>query len=249
MHLRLCAGLLLRSMRCTHACRMLEKQAGLNQQAQATNPLLMHQQQQMLTEALTSGLPAPHLATTPKPSAGLPTSAAPAGAGDVNVGELLAAAAAAAAAANSAPMAGPAGGDLGVNPALLAASAAGMRPGAMGHMMNPAASAGLPHMPPPGSLSSMHQRAGGHGGMNPYAHKAHMAGHGGPAGQQGGIGAGRQHGNAQAAAAAAAIAAVAAQGAGPYGPDGPATDSQGNILPLRRLQEIWSRGSAAAGCQ
>jgi hypothetical protein len=217
---------------------MLEKQAGLNQ-AQTTNPLLM--QQQMLTEALTSGLPAPHLAHTPNHNS-LPTSAPPAGSADVNVSELLAAAAAAAAAAaDSAPMAG-AGNEFAALQAgglLPPASAASMRPGALGHMMNQAASAGMPHMPPPGALSSLHQRMGS--GMHGYPHKAGMHGGNGMGGGHGGIGAGRQHGNAQAAAAAAAIAAVAAQAAGPYGPDGPATDSQGNILPLSRLQEIWSR--------
>lgn len=226
---------------------MLEKQAGLNQ---APNPLLM--QQQLLTEALTSGLPAPHLASTPKHH-GLPTSTPPAGAGDVNVSELLAAAAAAAA-ANSAPMARAASGDLAAlhagapgNAGLLLppASAAGaLRPGALGPMMNHAASAGLAHMPPPGALSGLHQRmgSGSNSSMPPSYHKMHGGNSMGTG--HGGIGAGRQPGNAsnaQAAAAAAAIAAVAAQGAGPYGPDGPATDSQGNILPLSRLQEIWSR--------
>jgi hypothetical protein len=86
------------------------------------------------------------------------------------------------------------------------------------------------------------------GGQGPFhAHAGHqkhqMGPHGGMLpGHGGGISAGRggQAGNAQAAAAAAAIAAVAAQGA-PGGPEGPATDSQGNILPLSRLQEIWSR--------
>jgi hypothetical protein len=197
---------------------MLEKQAGLNQ-AQTTNPL------QMLTEAFTSGLPAPHLAHTPRHNS-QPTSAPPAGSADVNVSELLAAAAAAAA-ANSAPMSG-AGNEFAALQAgglLPPASAAAMRPGALGHMMNLAASAGMPHMPPPGALSSLHQRMGG--GMHGYPHKAAMHGGNGMSGGHGGIGAGRQHGNAQ--------------GAGPYGPDGPATDSQGNILPLSRLQEIWSR--------
>lgn len=212
------------------ACRMLEKQAGLNQ-AQTTNPL------QMLTEAFTSGLPAPHLAHTPRHNS-QPTSAPPAGSADVNVSELLAAAAAA---ANSAPMSG-AGNEFAALQAgglLPPASAAAMMPGALGHMMSQAASAGMAHLPPPGALSSLHQRMGG--GMHGYPHKAGMHGGNGMGGGHGGIGAGRQHGNAQAAAAAAAIAAVAAQGAGPYGPDGPATDSQGNILPLSRLQEIWSR--------
>jgi hypothetical protein len=60
----------------------------------------------------------------------------------------------------------------------------------------------------------------------------------------GGIPSSRQAGGAQAAAAA--IAAAAAQkGPGgmqdPAGAQGPATDAQGNILPLSRLQEIWSR--------
>lgn len=216
---------------------MLERSQKAVSQAQTTNPLLM--QQQMLSEALTSGMPAPHLASTPK-NAGMPTSAPFAGGADVNVSELLAAAAAA---ANSAPMSSAA--------CDLAALQAGMRPGVLGgHMMGPAASAGMAHMPPPGALGGMHPRMGNHGGQAPFhaqagAHKHQMGPHGGMLPGHGGISAGRgQAGNAQAAAAAAAIAAVAAQGA-PGGPQGaalgPATDSQGNILPLSRLQEIWSR--------
>lgn len=228
---------------------MLEKQAV--SQPQVTNNSLLMQQQ--IEAVLTSGMPAPHLSSTPKNNGPLATSAPFAGSADVNVSELLAAAAAAAAAAaNSAPM------------------SAAMRPGAL-NMHQGAASAGMPHnMPPPGSLAGMHHhnhhRMGGgnssgfHAG--PPAHKhmgPHMGGpHSGgmlPSGphQGGAIGAGRhQANNAQAAAAAAAIAAVAAQGIGPgSSPDaaaeaaaaaaGHVTDSQGNILPLSRLQEIWSR--------
>jgi hypothetical protein len=126
------------------------------------------------------------------------------------------------------------------NPSLMGGSS-GMRSGGLGNMMGPARSAGMPHMPPPGALSGMHQR--GNNGL-PYHGPGHMSKHQHPMAGQGGIGAGR-HGSshAQAAAAAAAIAAGAAQG-GPHGPEGrmgPATDSQGNILPLSRLQEIWSR--------
>lgn len=170
----------------------------------------------------------------------MPTSAPFAGGADVNVSELLAAAAAAAA-ANSAPMAS-AGTDL-------AALHAGMRPGALGHMMNPATTAGLPNMPPPGALGGM-QRMGSSNGMHPFhaqaAPQKHQMGAHGMLQGHGGISAGRQASNAQAAAAAAAIAAVASQGApgtpaGAEGAMGPATDSQGNILPLSRLQEIWSR--------
>jgi hypothetical protein len=224
---------------------MLEKQAA--SQAQTTNPLLM--QQQMLSEALTSGLPAPHLSSTPKNN-GLPTSAPFASGADVNMSELLAAAAAAAVAAHSAPMASAAS-DLAALQAA-AAGAPGMRHGGMGHMMNPAASAGLPHMPPPGSLGGMHQRFGNNSNSGAHPYHAHAAAHKHQMGAQGmmpghaGISAGRQASNVQAATAAAAIAAVAAQGGsgahnGPGGHVGPATDSQGNILPLSRLQEIWSR--------
>lgn len=237
---------------------MLEKTQQAVSQAQGHNPLLM--QQQMLSEvALTSGLPAPHLATTPKNGA-LATSAPFAGGADVNVTELLAAAAAAAA-ANSAPMSASSSGDLAslhaaapahsaANPALLAAA---MRPGAL-NMMNPAGSAGMPHMPPPGSLGSMQRMGSGHG-MQSLPHSSHkhpMSGAHGMLPGHGGIAAGRA-GNAQAAAAAAAIAAVAAQSAPGAGPNSDAAraaavaaaaaaaDSQGNILPLSRLQEIWSR--------
>jgi hypothetical protein len=215
---------------------MLEKQAA--SQAQTTNPLLM--QQQMLSEALTSGLPAPHLSNTPKNS-GLPTSAPFAGGADVNVSELLAAAAAAAAAAHSAPMASAAS-DLAALQAA-AGGAPGMRHGGLSHMMNPAASAGLPHMPPPGALGGMHQRFGNNSNSGTHPFYKHQRGPHGMMPGHAGISAGRQASNAQAAAAAAAIAAVAAQGApGAHDcPVGPATDSQGSILPLSRLQEIWSR--------
>lgn len=203
---------------------MLEKSQQAANHGQSPKSLLM-QQQLLAGSGLTSGLPAPHLASTPMST------------GDINMSELRAAAGVAA--VNSSPMAANYSAD---NAAMQAAVTSGLRPGMLQGSPQAAASAG---MLSPGSLAGAHQR--GLRGTHPpspfhspsVAHKFH----GGSL--PSGIAASRQ-GSDFHAAAAAAIAAVASQGSsGTVSPHadaaGHTTDSQGNILPLSRLQEIWSR--------